>query len=53
MRKVTICTSCDGPPENSVLGILLVKKHGTDLVFLGVVHRPGCPELEPEPEEKK
>lgn len=45
MRKVTVCASCDGVSENSILGILLVKKHGKDLVRLGVVHRPECPEL--------
>lgn len=52
MRKLTICRSCDGVSENSLLGRLLVEEHGTELVALGVVHRPDCPELEDDPEDE-
>lgn len=48
MRRVTRCASCDGVSENSILGMLLVRRYGEDLVRLGVVHRPECPELQDE-----
>jgi hypothetical protein len=51
--RVTVCRACDGPPTNSVLGQLLIKKHGTNLVKLGVVHRPQCPNLEDKEEPRE
>jgi len=53
MREAVICASCSGVPEHSILGIMLIKQHGKGLVRLGVVHRPGCPELEEEGEGRE
>ena len=46
MKKIIVCASCTGVSEHGLMGIMLIKAHGRDLVRLGVVHRPGCPELE-------
>ncbi len=47
-RKVTICQDCDGPPEGSILGIMIVQRHGSGSVRLGIVHREKCPNASAE-----